>query len=253
MKKTLANLLIIFSMTLVGGVAFADDLDSDGISDDVDNCPFVANPDQIDNNFNLIGDACDGDYDADGVPDASDNCWDMPNVDQFDLDGDTVGDLCDIDRDGDGYVNEFESTLGTDPDDFDTDNDNVTDYYDCEKLNPNVGIIEDCVIHDGPPPPPDPSLDPFGDEDDDGVQNGSDNCPLDFNPGQQDQDGDGEGDLCDNETVKFIELAVAEGGGGFVGCSFVPQAVSPDIGNFLFLMGIPFLAIMKAKKGPHKK
>ncbi len=35
------------------------------------------------------------------------------------------------------------------------------------------------------------------DLDGDGIVNGSDNCPLDANPGQQDADGDGFGDACD--------------------------------------------------------
>lgn len=41
------------------------------------------------------------------------------------------------------------------------------------------------------------------DVDDDGVLNGADNCPDGWNPGQEDEDGDGEGDAC--------ELCVAGG------------------------------------------
>ena len=35
------------------------------------------------------------------------------------------------------------------------------------------------------------------DDDNDGVADGDDNCPFDANPGQEDYDGDGEGDVCD--------------------------------------------------------
>ena len=38
------------------------------------------------------------------------------------------------------------------------------------------------------------------DTDGDGVTNNDDNCPEDFNPGQEDNDGDGPGDVCDPET-----------------------------------------------------
>ena len=35
------------------------------------------------------------------------------------------------------------------------------------------------------------------DSDDDGIQNGQDNCPLVSNPAQTDSDGDGQGDACE--------------------------------------------------------
>jgi hypothetical protein len=38
------------------------------------------------------------------------------------------------------------------------------------------------------------------DDDDDGTLDGSDNCPIAFNPGQEDLDGDGAGDQCDPDT-----------------------------------------------------
>lgn len=55
----------------LGDPADGDD-DNDGIADDADNCPFVANGDQGDSDGDGIGDACDplldGDPDEDGVP-----------------------------------------------------------------------------------------------------------------------------------------------------------------------------------------
>ncbi|MDY7095078.1 MAG: thrombospondin type 3 repeat-containing protein [Acidobacteriota bacterium] len=78
------------------------DADDDGIEDDVDNCPFDANPDQADNDSDGAGDACDLDDDNDGVLDSSDNCPLTANSDQLDFDGDGLGDACDADGDGDG-------------------------------------------------------------------------------------------------------------------------------------------------------
>lgn len=42
-----------------GGGDTADDFDFDGVPDDLDNCPFSFNPDQIDSDFDGLGDACD--------------------------------------------------------------------------------------------------------------------------------------------------------------------------------------------------
>ncbi len=72
----------------------------------VDNCPGVANPDQLDDDDDTRGNACDDcptvpnanqrDFDADGLGDACDNCPTAPNPDQANVDGDRVGDACDI-------------------------------------------------------------------------------------------------------------------------------------------------------------
>lgn len=57
------------------------DTDSDGLLDDNDNCPTVANADQAD-------------YDGDKVGDACDNCPSVVNPDQSNVDGDPKGDMC---------------------------------------------------------------------------------------------------------------------------------------------------------------
>jgi len=64
-------------------IACGPDSDGDGIGDNCDNCPTVANPDQFDD-------------DEDGVGNACDNCKCGFNPDQADSDGDGIGDMCDV-------------------------------------------------------------------------------------------------------------------------------------------------------------
>jgi hypothetical protein len=73
------------------------DADEDAIPDASDNCPGVANADQVDADADDVGDACDPliDVDVDEVDDAVDNCASAANADQLDFDIDGRGDACD--------------------------------------------------------------------------------------------------------------------------------------------------------------
>jgi len=80
------------------------DSDSDGINDQIDNCPLVMNASQADWDSDHIGDACDScnDTDADGYGTPGfpantcqlDNCVDRYNPGQEDNDQDGIGNAC---------------------------------------------------------------------------------------------------------------------------------------------------------------
>ena len=75
------------------------DSDGDGISDEQDNCPSVADPEQEDFDGDGIGDACDDDIDGDGVLNDIDQCNDTPLGQEVDADG------CLVEQTGELIVN----------------------------------------------------------------------------------------------------------------------------------------------------
>lgn len=185
-----------------------------------DNCPFVKNPEQIDENLDRVGDACEDDPDGDGInndgdnsgtdgdaPCASvqtencdDNCPNVPNARQWDVDEDGVGDVCDTDRDGNGTADLSEGAVDHDNDgvstadegDVDSDGDGSPDYLDPDDDGDGIPSREENDNDsnrdsdgDGIPDSRDP------DSDNDGIADG--------NEGNRDTDGDGIPDYQDED------------------------------------------------------
>ncbi len=188
-----------------------DDPDLDGRVDHdwatgaVDNCPDSDNWDQLDADWDGIGDECDLNDDEDSVLDdgdhsgavgdnrchsgnktnCDDNCPFTANEDQADLEGDGVGNACDNCR----YTSNLDQAahdadgLGDacDPDD---DDDGICDAG--GPLSPGTaGAANGCQ--------PGPS--------------GQDNCPQVKNPDQIDFDENGIGIACDVEESQVFESA----------------------------------------------
>jgi hypothetical protein len=170
--------VIVLSASGTGGA----DQDGDGRGDPIDNCPAVANPDQVDGDADDAGDACDNcpglpnpgqeDVDADGVGDLCDNCRLFPNPDQGDADGDGNADACD---NCPGLAN---------ADQADADLDSRGDACD------NCPAAANSDQTDG-------DADLLGDV--------CDNCPDHSNPGQEDRDDDDAGDAC-QPLVEILDI-----------------------------------------------
>ncbi len=201
-KKAGLALAISFALTPASH-ALTFDSDGDGIANDIDNCPLIANPNQWNKDGDAFGNECDDDIDGDGcandieialgtkpwqagdVPsscvmpegedsdqdgliDELDNCPSIANPGQWDKDLDGQGNECDADIDGDQCNNDIEIALGT-------------------KVWNAQSVPLNCTMPSGP------------DSDNDGVADSADNCPNTSNPGQWDKDGDQQGNECDDD------------------------------------------------------
>ena len=191
-----------------------NDADNDGIQDDKDNCPSIANPNQEDFDGDRSGDLCDncpykynpnqGDVDGEGIGDVCDSCtdWDLDgygnpifpntcpkdncptifNPGQEDEDGDGIGNICD------------NCPRNYNPHQEDADRDGRSDECDNCFETPNGPIIGTCLggLNDGWRCSDDEycGLDGF--------------CSMD----QEDSDGDDLGDVCDQYPEDYDNDAI---------------------------------------------
>jgi len=210
---------------------FIPDTDNDGIADNVDNCPNIANPNQADCNgdgvgdvcaiangaaqdcnLNSIPDSCETDTDADGIIDACDTC---PSVAgpcngcptnacggcgaALDTDGDGTPDCIDDDDDNDGVVDSMDAFPLDASESVDTDHDGIGNNVDTDDDGDGFDDATDlCPLDANKSKPGQCGCGvPDTDTDGDGVVDCLDNCVLISNPNQSDCNGDGVGDMCE--------------------------------------------------------
>ena len=189
------------------------DADGDGVGDDVDNCPFIANAAQANHDGDAQGDLCDLDDDNDAVLDIDDDCalgnlsWLSSSATDHDMDG--CADLTeDNDDDNDGMSDDVDycstgdlgwtSSSSSDYDldgcrdageDYDDDNDRICDaavmdgFWTCSESSAEVDLcpmsapsFSSIMSNDGDQDGCEDDTEDL-DDDNDGFSDIIDNCP----------------------------------------------------------------------------
>ncbi|KKN08105.1 hypothetical protein LCGC14_1060080 [marine sediment metagenome] len=161
------------------------DMDGDGIIDPTDNCPSIANADQLDTDEDGEGDVCDTDDDGDGVADSQD-AFPLDGTEDTDTDGDGIGNNADTDDDNDGVL-DMDDAFPLDTDEStDTDGDGIGNNADTDDDGDGVPDTEDAFPLDDSEGS-DADNDGIGDnadwdDDNDGVVDVSDAFPTEGKP-----------------------------------------------------------------------
>ncbi len=186
------------------------DKDNDGVDDDTDSAPVDplvcqdADADTCDDCSRTGVSGQKPDVDNDGLDEDEDGICDLGD----DSDQDGILDPQDSDADNDTLENSAENSLGLDPQ-ADNDQDGIPNFWDAD--DQGNGQASDCAD-----PDQDNICDTFSalydhdrdrianhldlDSDDDGVNDGVDNCYFAKNFTQKDSDNDGQGDACAKDT-----------------------------------------------------
>ncbi|WP_158285116.1 gliding motility-associated C-terminal domain-containing protein, partial [Arenibacter aquaticus] len=187
--------------TVSDAVIKGTDIDNDGIQDSSDNCPSMANSDQLDTDTDGEGDVCDMDDDNDGTPDSED-AFPLDNSEDTDTDGDGTGNNADTDDDNDGTPDSEDAFPLDNSEDTDTDGDGTGNNADTDDDNDGTPDSEDAFPLDNSE---DTDTDGDGtgnnadtDDDNDGTPDSEDAFPLD-NSEDTDTDGDGIGNNADTD------------------------------------------------------
>ncbi len=201
------------------------DLDTDGVIDEEDNCPLVANTNQENHDGDDWGDVCDEDDDGDGILDIEDNCvtgmlaWTSSKATDHDMDG-CADESEDNDDDNDGvtdsedrcakgelawtsweYTDYDEDGCRDEDEDFDDDDDLICDATDWDEFcTPSSAMTDLC-----PTSALSFSSTPSNDVDRDGCEDLSED---------NDDDNDGYSDLIDD-----CPITVGNSSGTLTGCT----------------------------------